>query len=72
MWNLLMLTNDVRHICHGRSFIPVRQDAYRCLEQFRHLLRGELGREATDVEVRDSVDLMFKDLMLKVTHASQS
>ena len=51
--NPLMLINDVRHICHSQVFRPIRQDAYECLEQLRQVLRTELGREATNVEVRE-------------------
>jgi len=45
------------------------RDAYDCRDRFRDLLKRELKREATDDEVRDSVDSMYKHLIVEVTQA---
>lgn len=71
MWSeLLMLVNDVRHISHGELHKRAYQAAHKCLNGFKAVLKEEVNREATDEELRESVDWMFKDLMFRVTHAS--
>jgi hypothetical protein len=56
----------VRHICNGQVRICPGQDAYDCLDRFREVLRRELKREATDDELRDNVEWLFRSLIIEI------
>lgn len=69
-FKLLKLVNQVRSICHGKLYKQPSAEAYDCLDRFRGVLRAEFEHEATDDDVRESVDAMFKNLLREVTRDS--
>ena len=62
-YDIARLVNDVRSICYGQLYKPIRPEAYECLDRFWEVLKRYSKREPSDNEIRDSVDEMFKSLI---------